>query len=240
MSSSSDVIDIIDLTHVDTRDEEDNCGGEYRIRTASNYKGIAKLTFTKKTRSSRLQIVRDGMNEKIAFSLFSNASKTRFAELESKSKSTYVGESRNPFFGNALFAAETIEEGELICLYYGNRMPWCEAEARIKAGGDSEYMLYVTDGIVIDGFGYGYGACMANHSCFPNSELQHEYLPGYDRAPIGLLRATEKIEVGDEIEENYGYWDPSVDGMPDLSDMNAYVPCKCLRKNCRRVFKLKE
>lgn len=232
-------VDVIDLTHVDTsEEEEEKC--EHRIRTSSNYTGMAKFTFLKNTRSSRLRIVRVGMCEKIVFSLFSDVSKQHYAELEAKSKRTYTGESRNPFFGNALFAAEVIHAGELICLYYGERMPFCKAEARIKEGGTSDYMLYVTDGVVIDGVGVGHGAAMANHSCMPNAELQHEYLPGWERAPIGLLRAIEEIEVGDEIETNYAFWVPGLDETPDLADKNAYVPCKCLRVNCVRVLRLKE
>ncbi len=70
-------------------------------------------------------------------------------------------------------------------------------------------MLDVTCDVVIDGIEEGIGAAMANHSCCPNSELEHDYLQGYDRAHIGFLRATKRIEVGDEIETNYRMFIPN-------------------------------
>lgn len=231
--------DVIDLTILDTNDEEDN-GGVIPLRVTSNTRRMTKFTFTKVTRSSRLQIVREGMSEKIRYSLFSEVSKEHWKELEALQKRTYTGESRNPFFGNALFAAEVIEPGEFICLYYGRRMPWCEAEAVMGAGRSSDYMIYVTEGVVIDGFGVGVGAAMANNSCVPNAELQHDYLRGYERAPYGLLRAVEKINIGDEIEAKYGFWDPLHDPIPNLTDTDSYVPCRCLRMNCCRVLRLKQ
>ena len=235
-------IPVIDLTSVDTSDEEDNNCLNYLEDDSIRPRKIRvmKFTFVKKTRASRLQIVRPGVGEKIHLSLFSDASKNHFNDLQNESKRTYVGESRNPFLGNALFAAELIEPGDFICLYLGLRIPRVEADAIIDAGGSAEYMLDVTQDVVIDGAGVGIGAAMANHSCSPNAELQHDYLKGYDRAPIGLLRALERIEVGDEIEANYHMFDPAVDVMPDLSDLDAYVPCKCLRPNCIRVFRLNE
>ncbi len=193
-----------------------------------------------KTRSSRLKLVRPGMGEKVYESLFSKASKERLNELIHEAKETYVGESRNPFFGHALFAAQVIEAGEFICLYYGKRMPKAESTALIEAGYSQDYMLYVTCDVVIDGFGVGHGAAMANHSCMPNSTIEREYLPGFDHAPVAFLRADKRIEAGNEIETEYGFWDPENDPMPDLSNLSLYVPCKCLRPNCRRVLRLIE
>ncbi len=231
-------VNVIDLTNVDTSDEEEKKRDVRDVQTDRN--AVMKFTFIKRTRSSRLQIVRPGFAEKIYVSLFSNTSKIHLNELMDASKRTYTGSSMNPFIGNALFAAEVIEEGELICLYLGNRMPLCEANARIDAGQSSEYMIDITSGVVIDGIGVGMGAAMANHSCCPNAELQHKYLRGYERAPICILRAIQRIKVGDEIETNYHLFDPNVDEMPNLSDTDKYVPCKCLRPNCIGVYKLKE
>ncbi|MEM8863858.1 MAG: SET domain-containing protein [Chloroflexota bacterium] len=226
--------DIIDLTGVDTSDDEVSMGGQNEM---TNRKRIVKFTFVKRTRSSRLQLVRPGMAEKIHFSCFSESSQNHFWELENGSKRTYVGESTNPFCGGGLFAAERIEPGEFICLYRGYRMSWPEACARMDGNYCSDYMLYVTDGVVIDGKGIGMGAAMANHSCLPNSELQYDHLRGSERAPIGLLRAVRRIEVGDEILTSYNMWDPVIDGMPDLNDLNSYVPCRCLSVNCCLVLK---
>lgn len=118
-------------------------------------------------------------------------------------------------------------------------MSWTECIARIKAGANDEYLLYVTGGVVIDGYGVGHSGAMANHHCNPNAELEHAILPGRERAPIGLLRAKEKIFRGNEIRVKYGYFDCSVDPMPNLSDVNAYVPCLCGSECCVKVFRVK-
>ena len=236
---------VIDLTSLDSSDEE-GCGGvtEKDVgKEVANKEGkqkkpcIMKFTFIKRSRSSRLQIVRTGMSPKIHISCFSERSKEHFLELENESKRTYVGDSLNPFLDKALLAAERIEPGEFICLYLGKRMSWEESRARIDGNCSGDYMLYVTDGVVIDGKGVGRGAAMANHSCLPNSELEQDFLAGYDRTPIGLLRAIAPIAVGEEIETDYHLWNPVDDGMPDLNDLNSYVPCRCLRPNCRCVLK---
>lgn len=234
--------DIIDLTSVDTSDEEDasevHVGPKrYHASGHGGTNSMMKIISFKRTRSSRLQIMRPVFAEKIFLSLLSDASKEHFAKLHSNSKRTYVGDSINPFLGNALFAAETIQPEEFIFLYIGKRMSWNEASARMDANQCGEYMIYARDGVVIDGRGVGMGAAMANHSCEPNAELQHDKLPGFDHAPICLLRATDRIEMGEEINTNYGLWDPVRDDMPDLNDKSAYIPCRCLKQNCSRVFK---
>lgn len=98
----------------------------------------------------------------------------------------------------------------------------------------------ITKGVIIDGYKVGYGAAMANHSCVPNTILEHEYFPGEENAPIGMLRALKDIDLGDELECSYGYWKPERDGMPNISDLNSYVPCRCLRPQCKKNFKLKQ
>lgn len=232
---------VIDLTGLGSDEEPENGLQEAMdVDGLSKKVSMVKFTYVKKVRASRLQIVREGMAEKIHYSLFSEVSKQHFEKLIHESKETYVGESRNPFFGNALFAAQNIDAGDFICLYLGRRMPWCEANAILDAGKGSVYMLYITDGVVIDGDGLRQGGCMANHSCSPNAELQYDNLPGYEHAPIALLRALDRIEIGDEIEVNYHMWDPVYDPLPNLADKSTYVECKCLRENCCHVLKLIE
>ena len=229
--------DVIDLTMVDTDNEEDD--GVVNDPDMEVGERVIKFTFAKCTRSSRLQLVRQWMSEVIYVSCYSASSKARYHDLRfNLAKRTYVGESVNPFFGNGLFAAEVIQPEEYICLYVGRHMPMAECLARIAAGQNSDYFLYVTKGVVIDGYGVGHGAAMANHSCSPNTRLEHEYMPGVDKAPVGILRATKRIEVGEELETNYGYWDPLIDGYPDLSKKEDYVECRCLKPNCCHVLRL--
>lgn len=228
---------IIDLTDVDTSDDEDNIDIQH-TSVKSKRLSMKKFTYRKKPSTGRLQIVRDGMADTMYFSLYSQVSKNLYLELMKKTERTYVGTSVNPYYGNALFAAKTFEAGEMICLYLGRHIPSIEADAIYEAGGCTDYMLDVTRGVVIDGARIGQGAAMSNHSCCPNAELQHDLLPGRERAPIGLLRALVRINIGDEIETDYKFWDPVLDGMPDLKDTSTYVPCKCLRANCRRVLRL--
>ncbi len=230
-------IDVIDLTGVDT----DNEGEEETAGGSNTISKIVKFTFTKQTRSSRLQLVRPWMSEVIYPSCYSESSKRRYNDLLHKSvKQTYVGESGNPFVGNGLFSAEALEPGEFICIYIGRHMPKKESVARINGGQNNEYMLSLSKDVTVDGYGVGQGAAMANHSCSPNARLEEEEMPGPDRAPVGILRALKKIEVGDEILTNYGYWNPVTDRIPDFSNFEEYVPCKCLANNCCGVLRLKE
>lgn len=230
-------IDVIDLTLMDTSDEED--ANENHRLVVIKKPMITKFTFVKKTRTNRLTILRPLMAEILHESCFAEVCKAEYQDLINKSKRTYVGESINPFIGLALFAAERVQSGDLICLYLGNRIPWMECEARTKGGENAEYFLDVTKGVIIDGAGVGHSGAMANHSCSPNAQLEHGYLNGPGAPPYGYLRAREDIQVGDEIEVNYHYWDPEFDPMPNLADLSTYIRCMCLKPNCRHVFALK-
>lgn len=196
---------------------------------------MSKCTQVKVCRTSRLRRPMRGTADVVCESCFSAESKAEMKELFDAQKITYVGESINPYFGNALFAGQDISKDELICPYYGNRMSVKESEARIKAGCNSDYMINVGRGVVVDGFGVGYGACMANQSCEPNCVLVTVNLNGFEKAPIGYLRALRDIKAHEELEAWYGYWNPEVDELPDLNDLSAYRPCKCLKKSCRKV-----
>ena len=202
--------------------------------------GVVKFTHAKKTRSSKLTIVRPGFAETIYFSCFSSSSMKKYKEFVNEEKKTVVRASSNPLVGEALYADEDIEEGEMICLYHGVRMCKAEGKARVNGEYDDRYLLNITRGVYVDGKDVGYGAAMANHSCNPNSELQHDYLPGYDRAPVGLLRALRKISKGQPIECDYGYFDRGEEALPDLEDIEAYEPCFCGQDNCCGIFRIKD
>ena len=232
---------VIDLTECDTDSESemedvDEGGNENVTEPRAR---IVKFTFRKRTRSSRLQLVRAGMAEKVHVSCFSKSSKKEYARLIDVSKETYVADSTNPFCGRGLFVIETVEAGEMICVYFGQRIPYEECIARMNGRIESNYMLELAGGVVIDGAGVNHGGAMANHSCAPNAILDEVALPGTDRAPVGIIRALRSLNRGDEVLVNYGMWNPRRDPIPDLNDLTKYVPCRCLAPNCCRILKLK-
>lgn len=199
---------------------------------------IVKFSHAKRTRQSKLMRIRPGFAETIYYSCFSEVSKIKYDEIVLSEKKTEVREAQNPAMGKALFACEDIEEGEMICIYHGCRMSEREAKARCDGKYDDRYLLNITRGVYVDGKDVGYGAAMANHSCNPNAELQHDYLPGSERAPYGLLRATRNIKNGEPVECNYGYFDPERERLPDLSLKDQYEPCYCGQENCCGVLRI--
>lgn len=202
--------------------------------------GIVKFGHIKKSRTSKLMLIRPGFAETIYYCCFSEASKEKYNELVFNEKKTRVGIADNPLLGKALFADEDIEDGEMICLYHGIRMSAQEGKARIRGGCDDSYMINLTRGVYVDGSKARVGACMANHSCNPNSELQHDYLPGPDRAPIVLLRAVKKIQKGEPINCWYRYFDLEDDALPDILHVESYEPCHCGAPNCCGIFYIKD
>ena len=205
-----------------------------------NVNSVAKVCNVKRCANSRLMLVRDGFAERVFVSCFSDIAKKEYIRLIKSSKKTYVADSKNIDLGKALYVDEDINEDDFICLYRGRRMNLLEYIARTKAGAINEYYLFVAHGVLIDGFGVGHSGAMANHNCEPNAELEHDYLPGREQAPIGLLRAKRDIKKGEEIEVFYGYFNPQKQAYPNMDDLKAYIPCKCGSFNCVRVFRLKQ
>jgi len=244
-----DADETIDLTSIpgDTSDEE-NSGTDGTVSPDSAMENcielrddapvtVAKFTFAKKYREWKLTRLPNPLAEHLHYSCYSLESKQYYTTLRTRSKRTYVGSSLNPFLGNALFAGEDMEPGQFITLYEGDIYPLAEIKARQKRGRCAEYALYVTKGVVIDALGYPYGGGMANHSCRPNARLRHKYLPGSERAPIGYLQAIRHIKQGQEIEADYGYTTQfNAAQLKAIIASGKYCPCRCLQKNCRKVF----
>lgn len=235
-------IPVIDLTYLPDSDEE-VCENGPEVSMNSSFwlsetpKTMKKVCHMKEIRRSRLKIYRDTLAEHVNVSLFSAASRAHMEELSAMAKSTYVGSSRNPYFGNALFAGESIKKGEYICAYEGLRLPYNVCSAMQKAGRPPNYALSVGKGVVIDALGYPYGAGMANHSCKPNAKLDQNYLRGAEAAPHAFLESIEDIKAGDEIEACYGYLQQYSEEDIDTAVRNGrYIPCRCLRKECRIAF----
>ena len=104
MSSTTSSI-VIDLTEVDTSDDE-NLEQEEDRR-----KSVSKFTQTKFCRSSRLQRPRAGSADVVNLANFSVDSMDHYIEVLKSQNETYIGASINPFLGNVLFSLTSIKKG---------------------------------------------------------------------------------------------------------------------------------
>ena len=241
---TSQNITVIDLTDVpDSDDEQDFLGSAgSAVSNTSSWRtdgpdALKKVCFAKKIRRSKLKIRRDTLAEHVHVSLFSPDSRAHLHYLSASSKSTYVGSSRNPYFGDALFAGVRIKKGDFICLYEGLRIPYNILHAAQKAGRPPWYSLSLEKGVVMDALGYPYGGGMANHSCCPNAKLDQDFLRGTEAAPYAYIEATDDIDAGDEIEVSYGYLNRySQEEIDNAIESGDYIPCRCLRPECRISF----
>ena len=194
--------EVIDLTSIQESDEE--CEFDNDSTTLSNGivmvtnsvsilsvvpTAIAKFVVHKQVHRSKLKKYTPPLAEHLYWSCLSTKSRKHYRAIQENSKETYIGESLNPFVGEALFAAQIIKAGDFIVIYPGLRMSLQECSARQKKGRPSNYALYVGKGIVIDALGFPHGAAMSNHSCRPNARLRHGYLKGQEHAPYGYLQA---------------------------------------------------
>ncbi len=191
-------VPLIDLSAIDdVIDESDE---------AEEKESLTKYTFRKTCTNIRMKKNQFlPLPEQIYESCFPSRCVRRYLKIINNQKETYVGESLNPFLGDALFAVTKIKIGQMISVYFGRRMPDQERKARGKAKRNTNYMISIGSGISIDGYGIKHGACMANHSCDPNSKLVTEYICKKPRVPIALLVAIKDINEGSEIECDYGW-----------------------------------
>ena len=218
----------------------EDCSESFEGNYVSNiweHISATKFCFTKVVRTARLKKMRRPIAQHLYFSLFSIESKLHFEELEKKQKRTYVGDALNPFLDKALYAAENITTGGLICLYIGDRQSVKECHARQKKGRPSAYALNIGQGVVIDALGFPFGAAMANHSCEPNSRLRTGWLRGEDKPPYGYLQSLKDIQIGSVIECDYNYLrDISDEQLTIIKRSGNYLPCRCLKPSCKVVF----
>lgn len=245
--SNSKNADLIDLTPLSDGDEDGSVGFDGILSSTNSIASLStaptcftKFPFMKETRGWKLKKKVPPLAEHLHFSCFSSRSKRHYHRLQECAKETYVGTSLNPFVGLALFAAQNIKAGEFIVLYEGYRMSYQECSARQKKGRPSTYALNVTQGVVIDALGFPHGAAMANHSCRPNARLRHGYLHGSEHAPYGYLQALVDINIGDEIECDYGHLLRFSQAEIDAAIRSGcFVPCRCLKPGCRIIFSMK-
>lgn len=131
--------------------------------------------------------------------------------------------------GTGVFAARTIEPGERIVEYRGERIVWDEAlrRAEIKGGPlNHTFFFSLSDGRVIDGGSGGNAAHFINHSCEPNCEaFEHEDGRVY-------LYAMQPIAAGEELSYNYAL---VYDGRHTAAVRRAFA-CRCGAPGCRGIM----
>lgn len=106
---------------------------------------------------------------------------------------------RSPIHGNGVFASRTIEAGEYIVEYEGERITSDESAIRAEnAGGPVNHTFFfsLADGMVIDGGSGGNDSRYINHACEPNCEA-------YEEDGRVFIYSLHEIEQGDELNYNY-------------------------------------
>ena len=241
LTMSAHLIPVVDLTDIpssdDERDEHKNEVPNSSLWLQRFPEVLCKVTHRKIASQCRLKKGRITLAKHVYYSLFSEESKKHLKELQDACKWTNVYYSVNPYFDRALFAGETIKKGAFITLYIGLRLPYNVCDALQRDGRPPNFALSLPKGVVIDSLGYPYGAGMANHSCSPNANLRYGYLCGSEGAPYAFLEALKDIEVGQEIECDYGYLNKYTEKQLDeIIAGGRFIRCRCLKPNCRLVF----
>ena len=106
---------------------------------------------------------------------------------------------RSDIHGNGVFARRTIEAGERIVEYTGERITSDESAIRAEQGGgpvNHTFFFSLADGNVIDGGSGGNDARFINHACEPNCEA-------YEEDGKVFIYALQEIEKGEELNYNY-------------------------------------
>ena len=106
---------------------------------------------------------------------------------------------RSDIHGNGVFARRTIEAGECIVEYTGERITSDESAIRAEQGGgpvNHTFFFSLADGNVIDGGSGGNDARFINHACEPNCEA-------YEEDGNVFIYALQEIEKGEELNYNY-------------------------------------
>ena len=106
---------------------------------------------------------------------------------------------RSDIHGNGVFARRTIEAGECIVEYTGERITSDESAIRAEQGGgpvNHTFFFSLADGNVIDGGSGGNDARFINHACEPNCEA-------YEEDGKVFIYALQEIEKGEELNYNY-------------------------------------
>ena len=106
---------------------------------------------------------------------------------------------RSDIHGNGVFARRTIEAGERIVEYTGERITSDESAIRAERSGgpvNHTFFFSLADGNVIDGGSGGNDARFINHACEPNCEA-------YEEDGKVFIYSLQEIEKGEELNYNY-------------------------------------
>jgi SET domain-containing protein len=128
--------------------------------------------------------------------------------------------------GKGAFATRTIEKGERIIEYLGERLTHAQSDARYDdhAGGAHHTFLFnVNRSTVIDAYVDGNDARFINHACDPNCESEIE------RGRV-FIDAIKRIRKGDELFYDYAY---GRDGTETPEDETGLYGCRCGSRKCR-------
>lgn len=167
----------------------------------------------------------------VHFHTFSRESQCKYMELMNLEKNVFISESRRNGHGEGIFASRDIKAGEIIIMYYGERITKEERDRRKKIGMNMTYMINIGKGVFIDGKEIRKGAEMANHRCKPNARLEQARLPGPERAPIAYLRATKDILYGRAINCNYGWYNKLT-----IRRAKEIIICQCGSRKCSGIL----
>ncbi|CDR97362.1 SET domain containing protein, putative [Babesia bigemina] len=134
--------------------------------------------------------------------------------------------------GMGAFAAEDIDEDELVCEYVGRVITQAQFQRCVSSWSFAEldnanqshwYIMKVHKDVYIDSTNMGNVARFINHSCEPNCSSVPFYVNGTFR--MGVF-AQRRIAKGEEVTYNYGFSSRGVGGG---------FKCLCGAKNCRGI-----
>ena len=131
--------------------------------------------------------------------------------------------------GRGAFATRTIEKGERVVEYLGERLTHAQADARYDdhaADAHHTFLFNVHRSLVIDASVDGNDARFINHSCDPNCESEIE------RGRV-FIDAIRRIRKGEELSYDYAY---GRDGTETLEEESTLYGCRCGSKKCRSTI----